>query len=277
MEAYMKYSADYDKNHPKRYRIATAHLGTELSVIEVGYNKVPPNKKQTFHRDVYILHYVTQGHGVYNDQAFDKNCGYLVVPGEWEHVRATSEEGYEAYWILFRGSTTRDLLHLCGLPHRNCVFPFNKTEECSKIIKEALDHAETENKYEETSLLTAAFFKIMAIHLHGCEQTQDSSPQIAQRMKAYLDENYHASISIEEFAIRSGITRNYLYTLFRKEYGVSPKEYLMDLRIEKAKLLLSDRAQHRTVSDVAYAVGFNDPLYFSKVFKSRTGKSPSSY
>ena len=75
----------------------------------------------------------------------------------------------------------------------------------------------------------------------------------------------------------NNISRNYLYTLFKREYGVSPKEYLMTLRIQKAKLLFSDQSQPLSVSEVAYAVGFNDPLYFSRVFRKITGTSPSNY
>jgi two-component system response regulator YesN len=51
----------------------------------------------------------------------------------------------------------------------------------------------------------------------------------------------------------------------------------MTLRIQKAKLLFSDQSQHPSVSEVAYAVGFNDPLYFSRVFRKITGTSPSNY
>jgi AraC family transcriptional regulator of arabinose operon len=273
----MKYNSDFDEKHSKRFRITTERFGTELIVTEVGYNTVPINTKQILHRDVYILHYITEGRGIFNHQVFDKHCGYLVVPGEWEYCQTMPEECYEAYWIMFRGAAAEKFLHLCGLPNHSCVFSFDKTQECAKVIKKALDHIDPKNEYEEASLLTAAFFEIIAIHLHDTNHRSNTPPQIARKMKAHMDESYPMTISIEEFAKMNNISRSYLYTLFKREYGVSPKEYLMTLRIQKAKLLFSDQSQHPSVSEVAYAVGFNDPLYFSRVFRKITGTSPSNY
>lgn len=273
----MKYSADFDENHPRRFRITTARLGNDLTVTEIGYNTVPASKKQILQRDTYILHYITDGRGVFNHQAFDKNCGYLVVPGERERIEAMPNEHYESYWVMFRGSAAEKFVRLCGLPNHNCVFPFHKTRECAEVIKKVLDLAEPKNEYEEASLLHAAFFEIVAIHLRDREQRPDVPLRIAHKMKSYMDENYHMTVSVEAFAKKHGVSRNYLYTLFKKEYGVSPKEYLTQLRLEKAKRLLASETEHLSVSEVAFAVGFSDPLYFSRLFRKEVGVSPSKY
>ena len=81
----------------------------------------------------------------------------------------------------------------------------------------------------------------------------------------------------EELAKKLHYTRNHLYKLFKKEYGVSPSEYMMALRIEKAKMLFHDQTKTLSVSNVAYAVGFADPLYFSRIFRQRTGASPTEF
>lgn len=90
-------------------------------------------------------------------------------------------------------------------------------------------------------------------------------------MKRLLDESYHQSLRIDSIAKQYGFTRNHLYTLFKDACGVSPQSYLLTVRVEKAKALLSDKHAALSASEVAFAVGFNDPLYFSRVFRKRVG------
>ena len=74
---------------------------------------------------------------------------------------------------------------------------------------------------------------------------------------------------------------DYLRRLFKKEVGVSPREFLLNGRMELARGIilggLSNRYSEYTVSQLAEACGFADPLYFSRVFKKYFGVSPSEY
>ena len=72
-----------------------------------------------------------------------------------------------------------------------------------------------------------------------------------------------------------GIDRSHLYTVFKQTLGVSPKEYLTEYRLRRACALLLEPAL--SVTAVANSVGFENNLYFSKVFRKRTGLSPSEY
>ena len=92
-----------------------------------------------------------------------------------------------------------------------------------------------------------------------------------------IKKNYNTPIKINDLAHDFNISRNYLYTLFKKTYGVSPQEYLLMRRIEKAKQLLSNNTTDLSVKQISIAVGFENPLYFSRVFRARTGFSPTQY
>ena len=72
-----------------------------------------------------------------------------------------------------------------------------------------------------------------------------------------------------------GINRSYLYTVFKDKSGISPKEYLTRFRVRQAKSLLKETAL--PVSAVAASVGYEDNLYFSKVFRRVSGISPTEY
>lgn len=93
--------------------------------------------------------------------------------------------------------------------------------------------------------------------------------------KRYIKEHYAEGISLEEVSSQVGFSSSYFSTLFRKETGKNFLEYLMDVRIEEAKVLL--RESRMTIEMVAKSVGVNDYKRFSKMFKKNTGISPKEY
>ena len=272
----MKFDSPFDDLHPRSYRISTADLFSDISVLEVGYNRTPAGLRQTLKRDVYIIHYVTKGKGTFLDNNFDNNNGYMVVPHEREVVESDLESPYEAYWIMFRGDSADSILKKCALPEHNGIFKFDKCKECAKILKRVLFEIEPTNIYEEASIMQSAFYEIIALHLQDKKELTAASAA-AQKIMEYISENYNKEICISELAREINFTRNYLYTLFKKEYNMSPQEYLMTLRIEKANQLLWDRTQNLSIYEIASLVGFNDALYFSKIFRKKTGLSPSKF
>ena len=275
----MLFREDFDKQSPKHVRISHTNISSELEIIEVGYNKLPPSKQQIIQRKVYILHYCIGGKGVFQGQAFDKNCLYLTFPGELELISADADDPYETYWVIFRGDAAPEMLRLCGLPCKCGVYPFDKNEKCAEILKYALYNSSDENALAEAFAMQSAFHALMAVHVEsvGCSDTKNKNTNIAKDVASFLSKNYHSDIKIDEIADMFNYSRNHLYSLFKNEYGVSPKEYLVNSRIEKAKQLLEDTDLDLSVKEVAFAVGIHDPFYFSKLFSSRVGLSPLQY
>ena len=103
----------------------------------------------------------------------------------------------------------------------------------------------------------------------------EASDSIVSRAKAFVHEHYKEDISRNEIAESVYLTPEYMAKMFKKETGVSLKQYITDFRIDKAKELLS-RADVR-ISDVATEVGFDNFSYFSTVFKKNTGLTPNEY
>ena len=80
---------------------------------------------------------------------------------------------------------------------------------------------------------------------------------------------------IEELAEITGISFRYFETLFQKEYHVTPKAYILYLKTERAKeLLLSEKL---LIKDIAVMLGYSDIYHFGKIFKAKTGYTPSEY
>ena len=95
-------------------------------------------------------------------------------------------------------------------------------------------------------------------------------------MELYLQENYRQPYSLERLAAAFGCKAAYLLRLYRRIKGCTPTQDLIRLRIEKAKRLLVGHPQME-IKQVAAAVGYEDPLYFSRLFKRETGINPSAF
>ena len=96
-----------------------------------------------------------------------------------------------------------------------------------------------------------------------------------KRTITYINDNYASKIKINELADHVGVNRSYLASSFKKATGYSPKEYLLTLRMEKAKSLLEKTDM--LVNAVANSVGYTDQLAFSRMFKEYTGISPKAF
>ena len=91
----------------------------------------------------------------------------------------------------------------------------------------------------------------------------------------YIKHHYNESVKIGDLADFIGVNRSYLTSSFKKTTGCSPQEFLVNLRMDKAKSLL--KKTDLSINAVAGAVGYTDQLAFSKVFKKHCGKSPRMY
>ncbi len=91
----------------------------------------------------------------------------------------------------------------------------------------------------------------------------------------YLDANYGKKIGLKELATLAGIHSSHLYRQFKELVGSSPREYVLNVRMQHAACLL--RESDKSIKEIAFAVGFCRPEMFSKAFKRALGRSPRQY
>lgn len=99
---------------------------------------------------------------------------------------------------------------------------------------------------------------------------------MARSIAIYIEKSYR-DLTINTLAKNFNISRSYLYYVFKQAYGVSPQEYLMAYRMNKAKQLLTDKRQSLSVKEIAFSIGFDNPLYFSRIFHKRVGMTPTQF
>ena len=100
-------------------------------------------------------------------------------------------------------------------------------------------------------------------------RTPDNIDSIIYEVKQYIDENYSMNLSLDLLAAQVHLSPSYFSKLFKREMGENYSTYILNTRIEQAKLLL--RTTDKKAYEIAEAVGIYDPVYFSKIFKKVTG------
>jgi two-component system response regulator YesN len=106
------------------------------------------------------------------------------------------------------------------------------------------------------------------------ENREKNINSVIREAKAIIDHNYDKHISLEELADMVNVSSFYLSRLFKEELGESFSEYITRLRMEKAIELL---AKGQSVKECCFLVGYNDPNYFSRLFKKYFGVTPSDW
>lgn len=112
--------------------------------------------------------------------------------------------------------------------------------------------------------------------LGGEKETSVTQHNVARRVEAYLTAHYDEHINNQKLGQAFGYVPSYISLLFRKEYGVSPAEYLTRVRLFQAKALIQQNPG-MLIRDVAERVGFKSPHHFSRTFKKYEGVWPTGY
>ena len=154
----------------------------------------------------------------------------------------------------------------CFLPHR--------PEVLAKLFCEILDcFNKKEPGYKHRC--SALLYEILA-ECYAQNFVADGKRSLIQNSVKYMLDNYKKSdLSIKEIAERSFISEVYFRKLFKKEYGISPQKYIINLRIQNAMGLIS--TGYYSIKEAALMSGYTDYKYFSSEFKKLKGVSPSQY
>ena len=129
---------------------------------------------------------------------------------------------------------------------------------------------------EDTKQIRKWFLeKLSAATQSVATRVEEKSESIVQKAKAYINAHYDKEISLDEMSREYEISPYYFSKLFKDEVGQNFIEYLTQIRMEKAKELLS--SSEYTMKEICIMVGYADPNYFSRTFKKNVGVTPTEY
>ena len=261
---------------------ATDKLLNSLSVYNTGYEKCHPGYQWgPGIRDHYLIHHVIRGKGSYvlEGRMYHLNAGdtFLLFPDVESSYRADEEEPWEYAWVGFAGTDAYSMIANTDFSKKNPVLDQRLiSDELFRKIQ-AVYNANG-NTFRDAVAMTGALYSLMGYlmqHSKGEEKADNLQQHYVERARQYIAEQYSYPITVEDVAVYTGISRSYLFRLFRTMMKQSPKEYLLEYRIRQACQLLNQT--ELPVGSIAHSVGFEDNLYFSKVFKKYKNCTPSEY
>ena len=259
------------------------NLLNSLSVYNVGYQKCDPEYQWgPGVRDHYCIHHILSGSGCYCTGTVSKHLvegdTFILYPGVELRYQADADKPWEYAWAGFMGADAASLI-------RNTEFsretPYIlKGRIPTEKIRDGLERIYNAkgNTYEAAVAMTGEMYSLLAVFMHYAEhEEKEKAIQLtyAEKAESYIETNYSYPITVEEIASYVGISRSHLFRSFQNYMNRSPKEYLTEYRIKQACRLL--RETDLSVSAIAYSVGFENNLYFSKAFRKQKGESPSEY
>ena len=256
--------------------IANQGQDAPLEFLYFGKEQSYPNREFNRTCSVYILHYVTDGCGVFNGKRIGAGEGFLVIPDEPHHMAADKETPWHFKWISFRGSEARRQMKSIGLDENNQYFSYGFASELERMFDDVLyrEHSACDlNTY-----MQGVFYMILAYHKKQySRQTQSGAAGVgyAEDALRYIDEHFDQNLRIDQVAEALHISRKYLCSVVERYAGMSTKEYLLNRRVEAAAELL--RETDLSVSEVASRVGYADYTQLSRLFRQKKGLSPLQF
>ena len=260
----------------------------ELSLTFCGYEECDagyyyiPRK-----RNYCMLHVVKSGKGICKlngvNYFIEENDVIFVFPGMEYSFAADPEEGCALLWIGFVGMRAEECIMYAGFTKDNLVRTTGLASEMEELVEKILEAKEMTyaNDLRRNGLLKIFFAQLIDEYNsqisknNAQEEYRQETAEYIKSAIAYITQNYSQNIKINDLADYVGVNRSYLASSFKKATGYSPKEYLLSLRMEKAKSLLTKT--NYSIGQIAAEVGYTDQLAFSRMFKRRFGESPRKY
>lgn len=253
----------------------------ELMVYTSGHEQCRPTHCYgPAFRSSFMFHYIHQGKGVYiaDGEEFHLKAGdmFLMIPGQRIFYQADEEDPWVYSWIGLQGIKSEDYVRRSSLYH-SLVCSLGDHSPLIDIFSRLEEAAGAPNGDLLFNACAWEFVYQLAT-LFPADDDQHSQPgpdEYTEMILTYVEQNFERPITVQEIADHLALDRSYVHRIFKKRMNMSVKEYILSLRISNAcsYLIHTDLP----VGDIARSVGYDDVLYFSRLFRKKKGRSPSEY
>lgn len=258
------------------------HSELGIFILHTGFQVCGPDHCYGYAtRDHYLIHYITEGNGEYHvgkkTYHLKKGDGFLICPGVSTLYKATNKNPWSYQWVGFNGKAVKQIFKSICLDENKLIFHYDKDEFLKDCLTK-LDNASHASLGD--NILPIGYLLLFLGKLH--EQLDFEMPKIVANNKSHFDEalkyiqiNYLDNIKISDIANHIGIDRTQLFRIFIDNIHISPKQYLMNYRINHAGILIdSTDLSFKEISD---SIGFEYCSHFYRLFKQHYGMTPSEY
>ncbi|MEI8086057.1 MAG: AraC family transcriptional regulator [Paludibacter sp.] len=269
-----------------------------LTVTTVGHQKIaenvsypPKDHPLGYYFDVqngrilneYQLLYITDGNGLFtygNDKEstlISEGKMFFLMPGVWHTYKPIENSGWNEYWIGFKGTIINKIVEEGFFLNKAPVFNIGLNERIVDLYLKAIEIANEERAgYQQA--LSGIVMHILGL-MYYRHKTRDFVDEELickiNKAKVIMRESIYEKIYAEDVAKRMNLGYSGFRRAFKELTGSSPSQYMLELKLNEAKLQLSTTSQ--TVKQISYSLNFENPDYFPIFFKKRTGLTPLEY
>jgi len=281
----------HTRNAEVRYMTSIENNLWNTKVNTIGFESIPAHSSypSTVHPQEYSfsfergrvlqefqLVYITRGSGQFASkqiQQCDIHEGTVIVlkPGEWHTYRPNEATGWDSYWVGFSGLVTENLGSV------NPLIKVGYDEEMVGLYRKILDISNGERPgYQQ--LLSGILIHLVAYLLFREKDKNWRDKEVLDKIdkaRLIIREKINAPLSPEEIAASLNMSYTWFRRMFRQYTGLAPAQYIVRLKIQKAKEMLS--VSNKTIKEIAIGLGFESIDYFSTQFRKQTGQTPTQF
>ena len=262
-------------------------LSVPLRINNCGYYRVHTTPViETPHpegRNDYQLLYIAAGKGEFyfkgskEPTIVTKGNMILFRPGEPQVYYYYAVDKTEVYWVHFTGWKVEEYLERYELPHDENVFYTGVSPDYPWIYNQMIRELQLQRvNYEDMiSLYMHHIFITINRYIKERRETKNDTINDIERAAHYFKDNYNKQISIEQYAEEHLMSVNWFIHNFKSVMKMSPMQYIISLRIAMAKGYLENSTKN--ITEISNEVGYENALYFSRLFRKYTGMTPSEY
>lgn len=255
-----------------------------LNIYCAGFDQTSPGYRYgPTMRSGFMLHYIYSGKGTFicNNKKYHLQAGdfFFIDPEATIEYIADNFDPWAFYYVGFRGPLAATYLSRTSITKNNPTFNNQKEGEFirnkfSELIQVSL--ISEDNDMQLTAIIIEIlYYMSQAYPRHKIESPENSRNILFNKAAYFLKNNFDSNIKISDLASYLNIDRSYLHKIFKKECGLSPKEFLTHVRISHAKYLLINT--NSPIKIISNSVGIEDSSNFMKLFKQTERITPSEY
>jgi AraC family transcriptional regulator, arabinose operon regulatory protein len=204
---------------------------------------------------------------------------FVLFPGVKHLYYTDPKDPWELMWVSFNGNISENIMKDLSISLNSFVILNSNTAVIKDLLEKIIDSMGNEgdpHALKSTGYLYLLFSQLLEIDSQNeIEPSKVSKDEVINKALMFINLNYHTDIDVNLLCNYVSYSRSYFSKLFKLKVGLSIPKYINEVRIQRAKLLLKDTSLN--ICEIAKSIGFEDPFYFSKVFKIVTGISPVTY